>query len=737
MTDLFLDRPLSFEKEAAEVTLPDDPNQWSTEILQELYKQVPYISDFEPNINLLSVDGERGVGLGWIEVSSKTEAAPAAPETQLQAAGIRKARIPVIISEKKLQSLDLVLTDDSKVLPLTESRLRQAMFRPQMFDIASKTPGDMSIISQLYPPFRQNYGMGGGTVIGADKTAAPLSENARSKIKEEHFAIPSLRKYPIHDENHARIALGFARMHGSPEEKSQVFAAVAKKYPHIASNSSISTVRDKVSSVSLLTAILPTVNSADYEKFASVCTQPDVAAGYMANAPALKSSLDTLDQYIHNDYTKTAERLPAMIRPDVMQIAKTIDGYLVKRASAKMWHPVGGYMHRGELVRTFGEKIALAVDTSGSMTIAQGAEVDSDMPEGPKAEIIHDFGLYKVRTKDGDDLIGYVFPNLLDVDGHSLPLALFTNGSAAALQGEIVGMKAGEGAPLMESRPIGKGCFYKVLANGKAQATIPLDIHAAMSDRGEVALMATSFHGQQIKIKVQPVIQTVELVGDTMVVPAEFKWLSLDRCQNVVLEGEADAVEAKTAAQSHSSYVEIRSGGPDSFSFSGPAVDKLAHEERSFLDRDGAMFLLGGLGVEPSYGVTKIAQAWQQQEPIRVKIARRITTVREFADAGKEKAAAYVNAVPALKKVLFKEAAVIADPTAVDTVLSLGFLNPENILTFVEYLPRIDDAQAKMCELLLASRLGIREIPTSALERSIKSTEEVINGLKVLAFRKQ
>ena len=42
--------------------------------------------------------------------------------------------------------------------------LRQALFRPQAFDVTSRTPGDQSMIGQLYPPYRQNYGFGGGGI---------------------------------------------------------------------------------------------------------------------------------------------------------------------------------------------------------------------------------------------------------------------------------------------------------------------------------------------------------------------------------------------------------------------------------------------------------------------------------------------------------------------------------------------------------------------------------------------
>jgi hypothetical protein len=84
---------------------------------------------------------------------------------------------------------------------------------------------------------------------------------------------------------------------------------------------------------------------------------------------------------------------------------------------------------------------------------------------------------------------------------------------------------------------------------------------------------------------------------------------------------------------------------------------------------------------------------------------------------------------------MWKEAAVIPDPVAVDSVLSLGFLNPENVSAFVGYLPTLDEAQRRMCELLVGARLGLRELSDGALERAIRALEDVIEGLKIIAFQ--
>lgn len=60
-----------------------------------------------------------------------------------------------------------------------------------------------------------------------------LTSEGRKHIAEDNFAIPSERKYPIHDISHARNAL--ARSSGKPEEE-KVKAAVYRKYPSLKPN---------------------------------------------------------------------------------------------------------------------------------------------------------------------------------------------------------------------------------------------------------------------------------------------------------------------------------------------------------------------------------------------------------------------------------------------------------------------------------------------------------------------
>ncbi len=86
------------------------------------------------------------------------------------------------------------------------------------------------------------------TATGLNKEGAELTEARRDKLKETTFAVNTPGKggkYPIPDASHAANALARVDQHGTPEEKSKVYGAVAKKFPTLAARSSVPTVQAK------------------------------------------------------------------------------------------------------------------------------------------------------------------------------------------------------------------------------------------------------------------------------------------------------------------------------------------------------------------------------------------------------------------------------------------------------------------------------------------------------------
>jgi hypothetical protein len=683
------------EKTAGEVNLPDDPNQWAQSILQELYKQVPYITDYQPHVQMQRVDAERGYGLGHVEIQNQTEAPMNTDPEMLEATGVRTVRIPFVIKEKKLSPFDLLVNDMGKMLPLTENRLRQALFRPQAFDVTSRTPGDQSMIGQLYPPYRQNYGFGGGGIsmnasggMGMGKVGSALENfldpDAKTASKAPPQPLPKKR--------------GFTKSAGS-----------------------------------LLSNILPTITSADHQRFTDELQK---SASYLyANASLSCDSFnDILGAIVNTEPSmEKAGSWKAWLPTSVAQVRRTSDGYAVKTASHHIWDPDEEIVDRGEVVRRFGVKVAMDADTSGAVTVSDQEGVTGEESLNEIAPVTKP-GFYKVKETTGKEHIGYVVPSLIDLSGELVPIALFTNGSVVAVQGEIWGEDVGEGTEL-PSGPVGNdGAFYQMGEDG-IEMTVPFNFQDSYTFGTQPKVFrGTTFDGRPSEVSVQPNLAGVTPVDNGRVlVPEDWNWLPLDGVDTVVLVGgeEADSLDPMDKA----SCVHVRSDG-DSFSFEGVPLAKLGAAQTQWLALDDAMFLLAGLGVNQEHGVKKLAEAAAFKAPQSIRIGRVIEDGATHIKESMARAAELVEGMSAFKQpILLKEATTFPDPTTVDTVLSLGFINPENVLSFVGYLPDLEDVQTKLCELLFSVRIGLKNIPQSALERAIRSLEETIEGLKVLGFQ--
>lgn len=62
-----------------------------------------------------------------------------------------------------------------------------------------------------------------------------LTAKSRNALGKSSFALPGGRAYPIPDASHARAALSMVAAHGTTAQKTEVRAAVHKKFPGIGS----------------------------------------------------------------------------------------------------------------------------------------------------------------------------------------------------------------------------------------------------------------------------------------------------------------------------------------------------------------------------------------------------------------------------------------------------------------------------------------------------------------------
>jgi hypothetical protein len=81
---------------------------------------------------------------------------------------------------------------------------------------------------------------------------------------------------------------------------------------------------------------------------------------------------------------------------------------------------------------------------------------------------------------------------------------------------------------------------------------------------------------------------------------------------------------------------------------------------------------------------------------------------------------------------LVKEASVLTNPEAVDVVLSLNFINEDNLNDYVNNIPQFEGVNCKLAELLVASRMGLTDMDEGAIKKSINGITSVVHGLENL-----
>lgn len=640
----------SFRKEAGfAARLSEAPENWPQELTSEIMRQLPYLSDYEVQVNLQRVEPQRGFAFGFADISNRTER----PEVEHEEAGIPHVRIPLVIVERAVKPFSVFL-DGERVLPLNEERVREMLFNPQTFDLSVSEPRDPSMQDQLMPPSRSGFGVGGEV-----KTAS-----ARS----------------------------------------------------------------------LLRAIAPTIRETDADAFVTkLASDASLVAGFK-RAGVSQLLVDVFEKTARADADDRMQALADGILPTVVTVQKLPGGdFLLKSANVNAFNPADA---AGQVMPEDQAAEAIGAENANAMQPGQTATAVSNPAQSPElakvdSKIVDTFGEYIVQDSMGNQLLGWVFPQTLgwNAELRPQPVALFTNGSAYALQDTIVGEIAGKSTTFPSGTPRGDGVFYTV-EGGKGVCTAPLTIgSSAAGPDGLQRFMGTDVFGTQVQVSLQEGMKEPMRVSDSeYAIPGHWKFMPLNNQTELV----SDPVQMnKTAAYREAkSSVTLFFNGAYNLA-GGCGLDKIATELREDLDPVHAEFMLGLLGVDGPMAKQKVAEA-RRKGSVKIAGLHTIRTLSERFQESVKTASALLEKVPNLQRDLVKEAAAIEDEGTVDNLLALNFINPENIATFVGYLPELEVTAERLAEMLLSSYLGQKDLPEGALERGMKNVEEVISGLKAL-----
>lgn len=671
MTDLFIEDELKFEKLGMEVLLSEDPNDWPTQILDELLRQAPYTSDFSPRVVMPTIDPDRRYGLGQVELSNKLAINPRDDSTPAALKGSQKVCIPVIVQDGRMKPLDVLLAD-GRTEPLTEERLRRAMFRPQLFEAVRERPGDMSMIEQLYPPHRQYGGARGPLMADIGSVGASKEGSAKPDF--------------------------------------------------------------------LMQAILPSIQPGDVAALVSQLEKSASLRKVAARNNSVRAALETL---LSAPGTQKVAAAQVDIGPRVVvQLLKLADGYRVKVANPdSLDQPAQADVSRPEATQALGEDMVNAADQKGQATAGPVA-ADTAMAGAP-FEPVQVFGKYRVSAQpDNMALTGWVFPHVMDWDGHELPLMFFTDGEFSSMGEGFVGSPVSTTEQPLDVPPVGEGVFYFEGAEGPVALT-PVTVEGSSVMGGELAFHCTDMMGQQFLVRKVPGLQAVSQIdAQTFGVPMETKFAPYGEDVEVIggATPEEGMDESSKVAQARMlpGVVRVLSDQDGRyFSFEGRPIDKLAGLYRTNdIPRDEAVFLGALLGQNPESFSDELTRMRKQGSYEGWFKAAPVTLAAEAKSSMSKVAQVVLDKVQELRRVssqeLLKEAAAIDDPIAVDKILSLGFITPENIAVFSSYVPEIETVIRRLAELLIASRLGLHSVDEGALQRSLVHLDKVVSGLKTI-----
>lgn len=654
ITPLFLDdqAKLTFEKSAMAIKLSDNVDNWQKEISSEIFKYLPFLSEYAVNVLIQRVNPERGYAFGSAQVTPPSEnPAPAGPA----------AVIPLIVTDRVLKPLDVFFHED-EAYPLTESRLRDAISDNRTFETSNRKPPDQGMVDQMYPPIRSNYGAGSGMTTGEAASGGGFGKFASSSLCEA------------------------------------IAPTVSKKQADL--------LLHKIASDEQLGTALKT-NKA-FEKVAAdlICAE-------------------------RTDLKKTASVLVESIHPTVVQFTKLADGnFRIK------WANVDAYAPQEQDVSPQDAESMAGSDALQNMQPGDSATLGTEEAAEPKTVSdgqVTEPGVYEVTVEeDGQRAAGHVLP-VMDFDGALMPLYLFTDGERYSLQDDIAGTPVGEGVediPAADA-PQGDGAFVFETENGMV-ATPPVTVQNQVTDpEGATGYLVQTAFGDTINlVHVPGLLELEQLDEESYSLPDSAVFTPLGEAIHLVkTEEEAEQVkEARLAPQR--GY--LRSTGPDEFHLDGMPFAKLASDKRQWLDKTAAEFVLVTAGANPLELKSKFANA-RAHGISSFDGLRSITPLDQVHRETVKEAQKALSEFPYhLRQDTVKLASVLEDSETADKILAMNFLSPENISIFADYLPHLDETAKKLAEMLVAARMGMKPVDEGALERAMKSLEQVIEGLKAI-----
>lgn len=435
---------------------------------------------------------------------------------------------------------------------------------------------------------------------------------------------------------------------------------------------------------------------------------------------------------------------------NVLQLHKTADGKISMLTSSD-YYPMA-YDHKEltmeEAAKAFGPDCIKKVASGDPLTMVMGrggfnVNIPSEMQF--KLEPMEKFGQYDVMSQNHRIIRGTLIPEVYDFGMNKIAdMKLFTSKDCYAMQEKIAGRRvmAGPKAEL-ESSDIRHGirgtfCFRY---GEKVASLEPFTVTSFPLTSGEsISFEAMTIRGEPAHFTVMPGLASAapgEKRGHYLV-PSFWQFVRVGDFSEPIMESSLDMKKYASPDTDNKSLNLLWDGVY--YRITGVQVANMA-QQLFDLDRMKARFFLTAFGIAPDFADNLLDKA--KRDGLVSFVASVSPTVNhvvvtnavENKDGSRDTKYAEARdiVISAIReRALIKEALAGKDSQTVDSVLSLNFVNKNNISEFIDSIDEFKDSQSKLARLLVASRLGIEQVDPQVVKTAMENLSEVIDGLEVL-----
>lgn len=380
---------------------------------------------------------------------------------------------------------------------------------------------------------------------------------------------------------------------------------------------------------------------------------------------------------------------------------------------------------RKEAVKLGGVLITSATDTAQEVERATNS-----------VEQVESTGVYAMLTKSGSATKGVVLADIRSMDGRETGLRITVTPEGSSLQTKVAGVRCGDvNLSAVRGEPAsGSGVF--ILADNTVMEPVKIGMRIDRPDG--VDYTAITLAGEPCVLKLADV-RTVLRTDSGYLVPKDARFMPLHKSATATrFEGvieEAYYAEKLASAFPQAHEVKVMSDG-SRFTFSGGCgVAQLPEAQTHEIKYAHALYNMGILGIEPESAKSTLLTA--SKSGVATFVGLR--DVMDFAKtASKEWSSAQKDLINSLRQDLTKIATALPDEQeTVDSVLSLNFITPDTIEGYMEYVPEYEQALSRLAELLIGVRLGVQDVPESAVLASLKGLTKVVDGMQLLGLRQE